>query len=72
MTSEVVNAFISRCYHDDKIMIIKPFFNETYIINDKKYKFTEELLNELHTSNRVNIVRKTEKYAIICGIEGMN
>ncbi|QAV18935.1 hypothetical protein PC41400_15115 [Paenibacillus chitinolyticus] len=61
-------AFISRCYCGREPRVIKPLFNQIYLINEMKYKFTETVLDEMRDSGLVKVLSTDKHSANIIGL----
>jgi hypothetical protein len=69
---EAVNAFISKCWMNGNPCTVQPKFKETYVIDGKDYKFTQEVYEEICKDDRVKITNVNDKSVNIMGIEGMS
>ena len=72
MISEAAKFFIGRCFNGEVVMAIHPLFDEKYEFNNKTYKFTREVLEEMLKTNRVKASYIGKKSCNIIGIEGMD
>lgn len=68
--SQAAEYFISKCFKDGKPCVIMPVFDNTYYEEDKKYKFTREIFNEVIASGKVKVNFLREKHVGLVGLDG--
>lgn len=62
--------FINHCYKNGQPVAINPKFNVKYEFEGKEIKFTEDLLNEIISSELVKVSNQTDKMVNLNGIGG--
>lgn len=65
---EEAHLFISRCFNNGEPRVISPWFDSTYIINEQKVKFSQNVLEEMLKSSEVQLIYQNEKMVCIKGI----
>lgn len=66
--SETANILISLCWKNGQPMSIVPYFDVKFEYNDKNYKFTNDVLEEIRSTGLVKIAGENKHSVVLTGI----